>query len=54
MLMIAILAGTDKRNNAPPSSLLPLVLFIVIFAIGAGLGMETGAFSQLDSCHHLC
>ncbi|KAF8236126.1 aquaporin [Tricholoma matsutake] len=42
MLMMVILAGTDKRNNAPPAAFLPLVLFIVILGIGAALGMETG------------
>ncbi|KAF8221181.1 aquaporin [Tricholoma matsutake] len=42
MLMMVILAGTDKRNNAPPAALLPLVLFIVILGIGTALGMETG------------
>jgi aquaglyceroporin related protein len=50
MLMIAILAGTDKRNTAPPAGLLPLVIFFVIFGIAAALGMETGAFLIVFYC----
>ncbi|THV05801.1 putative aquaporin 4 [Dendrothele bispora CBS 962.96] len=42
ILLILVLAVTDKRNAAPPAYLLPLALFILILGIGACLGMETG------------
>lgn len=42
VLMVMILAATDKRNLPPPTGLLPLVLFLVILGIGVALGMETG------------
>ncbi|KAF7292860.1 putative aquaporin 4 [Mycena indigotica] len=42
ILMILILAATDKHNAPPPSGLLPLVLFILVVGIGSSLGMETG------------
>jgi len=42
MLMIAILAVTDKYNTPPPAGLVPLVIFIVFLGIGVALGMQTG------------
>jgi len=42
VLVIVVLATTDKGNAPPPPGLLPLVLFIVILGLGACLGMETG------------
>ncbi|KAJ3978615.1 putative aquaporin 4 [Lentinula detonsa] len=42
ILVIVILATTDKGNGPPPLGLLPLVLFILILGLGACLGMETG------------
>ncbi|KAJ6578618.1 aquaporin-like protein [Mycena sp. CBHHK59/15] len=42
VLVLVILATTDKKNCAPPPGLFPLVIFIVFFGIGASLGMETG------------
>lgn len=42
ILVIVILATTDKGNGSPPPGLLPLVLFILVLGIGACLGMETG------------
>ncbi|KAF8323295.1 aquaporin [Clavulina sp. PMI_390] len=41
ILLIAVLAVTDKRNGPPPDGLVPLVLFILILGEGAALGMET-------------
>jgi len=42
VLMIVILAMTDKKNCPPPAGLFPLVIFIVFMGIGISLGMETG------------
>ncbi|CAE6414541.1 unnamed protein product [Rhizoctonia solani] len=42
ILLLVILAVTDKRNGPPPSGLVPLVLFILILGQGACLGMQTG------------
>ncbi|KAF5341434.1 hypothetical protein D9758_014749 [Tetrapyrgos nigripes] len=42
LLLIVILAATDKRNCPPPYGLLPLVVFILTLGIGAALGMNTG------------
>jgi aquaglyceroporin related protein len=41
VLMLVVLAMTDKRNLPPPNGLTPLVLFILILGIGASWGMET-------------
>lgn len=41
VLMIAVLAVTDKRNGPPPAGLLPLSLFIVVLGIGTAMGMNT-------------
>ena len=42
MLIIAILAATDKKNIAPPTGLVPLVIFLAFLGIGITLGMDTG------------
>ena len=42
MLIIAILAVTDKWNLPTPPGLVPLALFFVVLGIGLALGMETG------------
>jgi len=41
ILLIVVLAATDKGNVSPPQGLLPLVLFILVLGIGACLGMQT-------------
>lgn len=41
ILLIVVLAVTDKSNGPPPAGLVPLVLFILILGEGASLGMET-------------
>ena len=41
VLIIGILAVTDKRNAAPPAGLLPMALFIIVLGIGAAMGMNT-------------
>ena len=42
MLIIAILAATDKKNIAPPTGLVPFVICLAFLGIGITLGMETG------------
>jgi len=42
VLLIVVLATTDRGNSPPPNGLLPLTLFLLILGIGAALGMETG------------
>lgn len=42
VLLIVVLAMSDKQNLPPPNGLQPLILFILILGIGASLGMETG------------
>jgi aquaglyceroporin related protein len=41
ILAFMVLAATDNNNNAPPKGLLPLTLFLVLFGLGAALGMQT-------------
>ncbi|EIN12530.1 aquaporin [Punctularia strigosozonata HHB-11173 SS5] len=41
VLVIVVLAISDKTNGPPPPGLNALVLFILILGIGAALGMET-------------
>jgi len=41
ILLIGVLAVTDKSNGPPPAGLLPLALFILILGEGAALGMQT-------------
>lgn len=42
MLIIAILAVTDRRNCPPPTGLIPVAIFLTLLGIGLALGMETG------------
>ncbi|KAK7460443.1 hypothetical protein VKT23_009165 [Stygiomarasmius scandens] len=42
ILLIVILAVTDKRNTPPPYGLLPIVIFVVMLGIVVALGMNTG------------
>ncbi|KAH9474742.1 Aquaglycerol porin AQY3 [Psilocybe cubensis] len=41
ILVFVVVAVTDKNNNAPPSGLLPVSLFLVLLGLGASLGMQT-------------
>jgi aquaglyceroporin related protein, other eukaryote len=41
ILVFMVLAATDKKNNAPPNYLLPLIIFLVLLGLGAALGMQT-------------
>ena len=41
VLLMVVMAVTDKKNGPPPGGLVPLALFITILGIGASLGMET-------------
>jgi len=41
VLVLVVLAATDKKNNAPPKGLLPLTLFLALLGLGAALGMQT-------------
>lgn len=42
MLLIVVCAVTDNNNGPPPPGLVPLVLFILLTAIGSAFGMQTG------------
>ncbi|KAF9525543.1 putative aquaporin 4 [Crepidotus variabilis] len=42
VLLIVVLAMSDKKNLQPPSGLAPVVLFVLVLGIGASLGMQTG------------
>lgn len=48
MLMFIIFAITDQ-GNMPAGNLVPLILFFLIFGIGASLGWETGYAVRLHS-----
>jgi aquaglyceroporin related protein len=41
VLAFMIIAATDKKNAAPPLSLLPLVIFLTLLGLAAALGMQT-------------
>ncbi|KDQ19717.1 hypothetical protein BOTBODRAFT_27139 [Botryobasidium botryosum FD-172 SS1] len=41
VLLIIVLAVNDPKSGPPPAGLVPLVLFITVFAEGACLGMQT-------------
>jgi aquaglyceroporin related protein, other eukaryote len=41
VLLMVVMAITDRKNGPPPAGLVPLALFITILGIGASLGMET-------------
>ncbi|KAK7059643.1 aquaporin-like protein [Favolaschia claudopus] len=42
MLVLIIVALTDKKSTAPPPALFPLAIFIVMLGISSSLGMQTG------------
>ncbi|KAJ8700792.1 hypothetical protein PTI98_003784 [Pleurotus ostreatus] len=42
VLMLVVLAMTDKQNTPPPPGLAPLVLFMLVLGIGVALGVQTG------------
>ena len=42
VLLVVVFALTDPRNAPPPSGVMPLALFLVITAMGLGIGMQTG------------
>lgn len=42
ILVLVILAVTDKRNGPPPAGMVPLVIFIVFLGISSAYGMQTG------------
>ncbi|KAG6844211.1 hypothetical protein H0H87_008880 [Tephrocybe sp. NHM501043] len=42
ILVLAILAATDRSNAPAPNGLVPLALFITFIGISTGLGMGTG------------
>ena len=41
ILLIGLLAATDKANGPPPAGLVPLVLLIIFLGEGTALGMQT-------------
>lgn len=41
ILVFMVVAATDKGNNAPPSGLFPLTLFLTLLGLGVSLGMQT-------------
>ena len=42
ILLITLLAFTDRQNHPLPNGLLPVALFILFLGLGGSLGMETG------------
>ena len=42
ILLIGVLAFTDRKNHPLPNGLLPVALFILFVGIGSSWGMETG------------
>ncbi|KAJ7054417.1 putative aquaporin 4 [Mycena amicta] len=42
ILVLVIVATTDKKSSAPAPGYFPLVLFLVILGISSSLGMQTG------------
>ncbi|KAJ7931188.1 putative aquaporin 4 [Mycena leptocephala] len=42
VLVLVIVALSDKKSTAPPPGLFPLVIFLVILGISSSLGMQTG------------
>ena len=42
ILVLGILAFTDRKNHGLPNGLLPVALFLLFVGIGGSWGMETG------------
>ncbi|KAI0321203.1 aquaporin [Amylostereum chailletii] len=42
ILVLVIFAVTDKRNNPPPSGLVPLAIFVTLLGIAGAFGSQTG------------
>jgi glycerol uptake facilitator-like aquaporin len=43
LLLLVVLAITDRENGPPPPGLNPLVLFVTVLGIGVSLGMEVSS-----------
>ncbi|KAH8106648.1 major intrinsic protein superfamily membrane channel protein [Phellopilus nigrolimitatus] len=41
LLVMVLLAVTDRRNGPPPAGLVPLVLFLVVFGVAMAFGAQT-------------
>jgi aquaglyceroporin related protein len=50
LLLMVIMAVTNKKNGPPLAGLVPLVLFIALLGVSASLGMET-AFAVNPARH---
>jgi aquaglyceroporin related protein len=53
VLVLVIVAMTDKKSTAPPSGLFPLIIFLVILGISSSLGMQTGTFPCFLGSFHV-
>lgn len=42
LLVGCICAITDKRNTSPPNGVIPIVIGLVVFTIGATFGFNSG------------
>ena len=42
VLMIVVLAITDRKNGPPPAGLAPLAIFFLVLGIGCAFGLQTG------------
>jgi aquaglyceroporin related protein len=51
LLVLMVLAATDKKNNSPPKGLLPLTLFLTLLGLGLGFGMQTCKISLYCHCY---
>ncbi|KAF7358350.1 hypothetical protein MVEN_00884900 [Mycena venus] len=49
ILVLVIVALTDKKSTAPPPGLFPLVIFLVMLGISSSLGMQTGTYLPLPN-----
>jgi len=54
ILVLIVLAATDKNNSGPPNGLLPLTLFLALLGLGAALGMQTCQFSIVVTSRFVC
>lgn len=51
ILLMGVMALTDKKNASPPAGILPIGLFLLVLGIGAALGMETARI-YINSFYH--